>query len=172
MTKNTFTGKKFSSAIILITLLLLPSLVHGINQAAALFLLVSPSPRANGMGNTYTHLMWDDPMAVWFNPAAVGMQAKDHYFSGGFYTSKTNWLRGLVTGMTYNFQSYNFGYNFEEKVMATSSNQRDGKSSYWESSHSVLDAMKISMAEYATRPADTDSIFPDFFTPFDGSILK
>lgn len=82
------------------------------NSSGVLFLLISPSPSANGMGNTYSALGSDDPMAMFFNPAFAGLLAKDHYFGGGFYPQRTAWLSSLADGMTYSHQSYHAGWNF------------------------------------------------------------
>jgi len=87
---------------------------QAVSQAAVPFLLISPSPRANGMGNTYTALSADDPMAVYFNPAYIGLIAREHSFSGGFYPKEMPWLSQLVNDMYYSYKSYNIGFNFSK----------------------------------------------------------
>ena len=90
------------------------STVQAVSTTAVPFLLISPSPRANGMGNTYTALSADDPMAVYFNPAYIGLIAREHSFSGSFYPEKMAWLPKLVNDMYYSYKSYNIGFNFSK----------------------------------------------------------
>ncbi|MCU0642911.1 MAG: hypothetical protein MUC94_01440, partial [bacterium] len=62
---------RLNSLIIFISALLfissLSNSVHAVSEAAALFLLISPSPLANGMGQTYGNISSTDPMASIFN---------------------------------------------------------------------------------------------------------
>jgi hypothetical protein len=85
-------------------------------QAAFLFLGISPSPRANGMGNAYTAFSSDDPMAAYYNPAFLGAFARKHYFSSGFYPRNVPWLSSFVSGMSYSHQSYNVGFNLKNDL--------------------------------------------------------
>lgn len=104
---------RLNSLIIFIsTLLFISSLsnsVHAVSEAAALFLLISPSPLANGMGETYGNISSTDPMASIFNPAYLGFFAKNQNF--GFSYSKVNWLPQLANDLYHKCFSLNFGYS-------------------------------------------------------------
>jgi len=65
------------------------------------------------MGNTYTALGADDPTAVTFNPAFIGLLSRDHYFSGAFYPKRTSWLPSLAENISYSHYSYHIGFNFK-----------------------------------------------------------
>ena len=101
--------KRFSLiCFIVIFGIIIISPVHAVSQAAVLFLLISPSPLANGMGETYGNIASIDPMASIFNPAYLGFYSQKHNF--GFSYSKTDWLPQLVSDMEYSCTSLNFGF--------------------------------------------------------------
>lgn len=85
--------------------------VHAVSEAAVLFLLISPSPLANGMGETYGNIASTDPMASIFNPAYLGIFSKSQNF--GFSYSKANWLPQLTNDLYHKSFSLNFGYTFK-----------------------------------------------------------
>jgi len=82
-------------------------------EAGALFLLISPSPQANGSGNVYLPYGGNDPFAPIYNPAHSGFLAQNNLLTIGTYVEKTKWLPSLTNNVTYNSNSYNFGYNFK-----------------------------------------------------------
>jgi hypothetical protein len=85
--------------------------VHAASEAAVLFLLISPSPLANGMGETYGNIASTDPMASIFNPAYLGIFSKSQNF--GLSYSKANWLPKVTNDLYHKSFSLNFGYTFK-----------------------------------------------------------
>ncbi len=85
--------------------------VYAVSEAAVLFLLISPSPQANAMGQTYGNIASIDPMASINNPAYLGFYSQKHNF--GFSYSRADWLPGLVSDMKYSCYSLNFGYSLK-----------------------------------------------------------
>jgi hypothetical protein len=107
--------KKSVSTFFLIILfsLLLATPVFAVSEAAVLFLLISPSPQANAMGETYGNIASTSPMAVIFNPASLGLFAQENYFGISYYPRKTDWLPALVSDMNYNAKNTSFGINLK-----------------------------------------------------------
>lgn len=87
--------------------------LYAVSEAGLLFLLISPSPQANGMGQTYGTLAGEEPMASIFNPASLGLFARNHFVGASFYPEKAPWLPQLG-GLTYNSHALNFGLNLKE----------------------------------------------------------
>ena len=69
------------------------------STATALFLLISPSVRVNGMGQAGVALA-DEP-ASYYNPAATAFSSPGHTFQSRFYVSGMPWLPALADDMTY-----------------------------------------------------------------------
>jgi hypothetical protein len=90
--------------------------IHAASQAGVLFLDISPSVQANGMGNTYETLASIDPMASIFNPAYLGFYAKNNRF--GISSSRAKWLPQLVSDMHYSCYSFVLGYQFKKKPLS------------------------------------------------------
>ena len=88
--------------------------VYAVSEAALLFLLISPSPQANAMGQTYGNILADDPMAFAFNPASAGLFAQKHFAGTSFYPEKTPWLPIWGYGITYNCHSTGLGLNLKK----------------------------------------------------------
>jgi hypothetical protein len=79
------------------------------------FLLISPSPEANGQGCTSVSRISDDPYAIYFNPAHLGLSSTQSNAMFSFYPSKTMWLPGLgLNDLTYNALVLCGGTNLEE----------------------------------------------------------
>lgn len=89
----------------------LSTTVYAVSEAAVLFLIISTSSVANGMGETYGNISSTDPMASIFNPAYLGFFSKNHNF--GFSHSKANWLPQLANDLYYKCFSLNFGYSIK-----------------------------------------------------------
>lgn len=70
------------------------------SRAGALFLLISPSVRVNGLGQAGVALV-DEPGA-YYNPGSVPLSSPTHTFQSRFYTSGMEWLPNLVDG-SYNY---------------------------------------------------------------------
>jgi hypothetical protein len=64
-------------------------------EAAVPFLLLPPSPEANGMAGTATAAGRNDPTAALINPAQLGAGALATGVRGSFYTRGTAWLPGF-----------------------------------------------------------------------------
>ena len=69
------------------------------SRATALFLLISPSVRVNGMGQAGVALA-DEP-ASYYNPAATAFSSPGHTFQSRFYLSGMPWLPAFADDMTY-----------------------------------------------------------------------
>ena len=67
------------------------------SNAAALFLLISPSVRVNGMGQAGVALP-DEP-AGYYNPGAAALSSPAHTVQSRLYLSEMPWLPALA-GMT------------------------------------------------------------------------
>jgi hypothetical protein len=107
------------SAILVIVSILVTShvnSVYSVSETAAIFLLISPSPRSNGMGNTYGNSASEDPMASIINPAFLGFYSKNHNL--GLAYSKTGWMPTLASNMSYSCNSLSFGYSMKNKPIS------------------------------------------------------
>jgi len=67
------------------------------SQAGAIFLIIYPGARPNGMGATFTAIA-DDALASYYNDAGLGFQTRSD-----FILMHANWLPGLYPGMYYEF---------------------------------------------------------------------
>lgn len=65
---------------------------NAVSEAAALFLLIQPSVRANGMAGTSVASLNHGALSIAFNPAHIGIAAFERSVNLEFYPSKTNWL--------------------------------------------------------------------------------
>lgn len=79
------------------------------------FLLISSSPEANGQGCTSVSRISDDPYAINFNPAHLGLSSAQSNAMFSFYPTKTKWLPGLgLDGITFNTIVFSGGINLEK----------------------------------------------------------
>lgn len=87
-----------------------------VSEAALVFLLVSPSPQANAMGNTYGTLGNSSPMSAIFNPANLGLYAQNNFVGEEYYTDKTDWMPNSNWGspMTLDSEATSFGLNLND----------------------------------------------------------
>lgn len=112
MNNKQFTSKHISafllSAIIFLSFIT-PALA--VSQAAVLFLLISPSPQANAMGQTYGNIVTTSPIATIFNPASLGFFAQKNYVGISYFPQKIGWLQTLASDMNYNARNTNIGIN-------------------------------------------------------------
>ncbi|MBN2102911.1 hypothetical protein JW835_02620 [bacterium] len=86
--------------------------LFAVSETAVLFLLISPSPQANGMGHTYAAAASKDPMASLMNPAYLGCYT-EHY-NAGLSFSYADWLPELVSDMSYHCVSANAGLTLKK----------------------------------------------------------
>lgn len=82
------------------------------SRAAALFLLISPSVRVNGMGQAGVAL-WDEP-AGYYNPGAAALASPAHTLQSRFYLNAMPWLPALLDDVSY---SYFAGQAAVERVL-------------------------------------------------------
>lgn len=82
------------------------------SRAAALFLLISPSVRVNGMGQAGVAL-YDEP-AGYYNPGAAALASPAHTLQSRFYLSEMPWLPALLDDVSY---SYFAGQAAVERVL-------------------------------------------------------
>jgi len=82
----------FTKAIITITLILIPTLIFAVSEAACIFLLIEPSSRSGGMGQAHV-AQSDDGFSGYWNPGAMAFNKKRQAA-----WMHTNWL-GKVDGI-------------------------------------------------------------------------
>lgn len=87
---------------------------QGPGATAATFLLIQPSLRANGMGGASVSSTESDALGIAFNPARLGVWAKENYFMAEFYPAKSDWLAGLASGIFYDAKTFVAGYNLKK----------------------------------------------------------
>ncbi len=112
-------GRKFSTVfVVLVIFVFIISIVplYAASEAGLLFLLISPSPQANGMGQTYGTLAGEEPMASIFNPASLGLFARHHFVGASFYPEKTPWLPQIGGELTYGSRTLDFGLNLKKFI--------------------------------------------------------
>jgi hypothetical protein len=79
------------------------------------FLLINPSPDANGQGCTSISGVSDDPYAINLNPAHLGFSSTQTNVMFSFYPTKTLWLPGLgIDDITFNSRVFSSGINLEK----------------------------------------------------------
>lgn len=72
----------------------------GTSEAGAVFLIIYPGARPNGMGAVFTSLS-DDAIATYYNDGGMAFQEKNDVS-----LMHANWLPGLYPGMYYEFVSF------------------------------------------------------------------
>lgn len=100
-----------SISLLFVCAVLMSSRVFAVSEAAILSLLLSPSPQANAMGESYGLLWADDPMSSFFNPAALGLQAQKYFVGYAAYPEKVYWLPYLWADLWYDNKVVNVGLN-------------------------------------------------------------
>ncbi|MCK4351929.1 PorV/PorQ family protein [candidate division WOR-3 bacterium] len=86
----------------LLLLLLSSRLWAGASEAGAIFLIIYPGARPNGMAATFTATS-DDALATYYNDAGLGFQDKND-----IALMHANWLPGLYPGMYYEFLTFSY----------------------------------------------------------------
>ncbi len=104
---------RFISAFILFSMAS-PAWAQGPGSAAATFLLIQPSLRANGMGGTSVSSIDYDALGVAFNPARLGVWANENLVMAEFYPAKSDWLAGLASDIFYDAKTLLAGYNLKK----------------------------------------------------------
>ncbi len=82
-----------------------------VSEAAVLSLMITPSPQARAMGESFGNVWADDPQALWANPAAAGFFAQNNMV--GLNASKMNWLRAFGSDMWYKSYAVAGGFNLK-----------------------------------------------------------
>lgn len=133
--------------MVLIAICFLARTGFAISDAACLFLLISPSPRANGLGQTFLSLPETDAMIAFYNPAALGLFSLNHQFSLGFYPQRVSWLPGLTSNISYDNKAINAGVKLPGSLSAGIGFQRIylnlGNQSYMNEAGEVFGSSKI-----------------------------
>ena len=92
----------FASLIASFFLLAIPPSARSQGEAALPFLLLSPSPEANGMAGISVAVHRADPLSAVFSPAQVGLTSLSTGASGAFYAAETDWFPQFqIAGLTY-----------------------------------------------------------------------
>jgi hypothetical protein len=82
---------------------------------AAPFLEISPSPEANAQGSSSVARITDDPYAINFNPAHLGLTSNQPYAMVSFYPTKVQWLPAQeLFNIKYHSYAMSGGMNLEE----------------------------------------------------------
>jgi hypothetical protein len=92
------------------------------SRAAVLFLLISPSSRANGMGGAGVALA--DETGAYYNPAAPALVARHHLFAATFYEDPVRWL--LTDDLRYSYSAFQVGWNSSAWSQRFSPKHRSG----------------------------------------------
>ncbi|MBX2992533.1 MAG: hypothetical protein KF749_15380 [Bacteroidetes bacterium] len=96
-----------------------PVALHAQGETAVPFLLISPSPSANGMGNINTAIVSSDPTTTIINPAQLGMFGLNNFLAVSTFSNKTALLpRFEISDLTYDVWAINAGYNLRELLDA------------------------------------------------------
>jgi hypothetical protein len=131
----------------LIAICFLASTGFAASDAACLFLLISPSPRANGLGQTFLSLPETDAMIAFYNPATLGLFSLNHRFSMGFYPQRVSWLPGITNDIFYDNKAFNVGFKLPGALSAGIGFQRTyvdlGSQSYRNAAGEVLGSFKV-----------------------------
>jgi hypothetical protein len=100
--------KMFLSLLLLTT----ATQAHAVSEAAALFLLIQPSVRANSMAGASVASAQHDALSGAFNPAHIGFAAFERSFNAEFYSHKTKWLPVFnLDDLNYNAKALVLGYD-------------------------------------------------------------
>ena len=73
------------------------------SRAGALFLLISPSVRVNGMGEAGVALP-DEP-GGYYNPGAAALSSPAHTVQSRLYLREMSWLPALADDMSYGYRA-------------------------------------------------------------------
>jgi len=130
----------------LIAIYFLASTGFAASGAAFLFLLISPSPRANGLGQTFLSLPETDAMIAFYNPATLGLFSLNHRFSMGFYPQRVRWLPAM-NDIFYDNKAFNVGFKLPGALSAGIGFQRTyldlGSQSYMNAAGEVFGPFKV-----------------------------
>jgi hypothetical protein len=97
---------------ILLSILITINLCNAQGEAAVPFLQISPSSEANGMGEASIAIPMNDPLAALRNPAQLGLQSANNYFS--YSTNASNWLPDFnIPDLRYRTDGFTSGINFQ-----------------------------------------------------------
>ena len=109
---------------LLFILITLNSVLFGVGEAGAIFLLISPSPTINGFAGAGTSISTTDIYSSYYNPAQPQLP---NGLSIQFSDTKTNWLPNLASDIIYNYDVKMIGYNgfslFIDIILFFSSNK-------------------------------------------------
>ena len=93
---------------VLIILITLNSIIFGVGEAGAIFLLISPSPTINGFGGAGTSISTTDIYSSYYNPPQPQLP---NGLSVQFSNTKTNWLPNLASDLIFNYDVKMVGYS-------------------------------------------------------------
>ncbi len=96
-----------------VCVLFFSSQLFAVSEAAVLSLIISPSPQANAMGQTYGALWSQDPMSSAVNPAAVGLYAQTRVAGYAYYPVKTSWLPAFGNDLWLDSKAFILGFNLQ-----------------------------------------------------------
>jgi hypothetical protein len=98
--------------IVLLSILITANVSNAQGEAAVPFLQISPSTEANGMGEASIAIPMNDPLTALRNPAHLGLQCTDNYFS--YSTNASNWLPTFnIPDLRYRTDGFTCGINFQ-----------------------------------------------------------
>ncbi|MBI5476985.1 MAG: hypothetical protein HY964_09665 [Ignavibacteriales bacterium] len=98
--------------IVLLSVLITANVGNAQGEAAATFLLISPTTEASGMGEASVAIPMNDPLTSLRNPAQLGFQSANNYFS--YSTNASNWLPDFnIPDLRYRTDGFSSGINFQ-----------------------------------------------------------
>jgi hypothetical protein len=101
--------------VVLLFVILFPNQLLAQGESAVPFLLIHPSPDANGRGNVGAVVVSDNPIATLANPGQLGFFSLDGYFAASTYAPKVQWLPSFRRdGLTYNVWAVSSGFNLSD----------------------------------------------------------
>jgi len=93
---------------IIYLLIILNSILFGVGEAGAIFLLISPSPTINGFAGAGTSISTTDIYSSYYNPAQPQLP---NGLSVQFSDTKTSWLPNLASDLIFNYDVKMIGYS-------------------------------------------------------------
>ncbi len=103
-------NRLISFVILLVSMLIIHTTVSAQSDVAVQFLLISPSPSVNGMGNNFMAISERDAMSPIYNPGNLGIFALENRLSLSFYSQKVSWLPQKKWDIFYDCQAINVSF--------------------------------------------------------------
>ena len=83
-------------------------------EAAVPFLKLQQSPLLLGAGQIGVSIPMSEPLGFYFNPGQLGYYSRENNFSFITQPQKTEWLKNLASGLSFQTFGLTAGYNFKK----------------------------------------------------------